>query len=215
MRYADIDVAPISAIPAYRGQVVVYPSLKAKEILLVDEAKPGDSGKLEWHPVSDPSLIKAVLAGFRSIPEEGDFSGYVRPSTLRQYAANLLARAQLSFSIVCDGLTQQTASGIAKLLLCEHQGPRAVPFAIDHGLEVDRPYLAQIEHALTIATATTSALPTSTVLALESLRNGTPTGSMFTVAEELSSILLQHPELHGVDLFDACTFSNQLALPAA
>lgn len=210
---SNADAAQSSAIPTYRGQVVVYPSLKAKEILLVDEARPGDSGQLEWQPVSDPHLIKAALAGYRSIPEEGDFSDYVRVSTLRQYAANLMARAQLSFSIVGDGLTQQTASGVADLLMHKHSGYAIVQFAVDQGLEADRPGLAQIEHALAIATA--ASLPSSTVQALESLRSGEPSCSMFTVDEEVSSILLQHHELHAVELCGACTLSNQLALPAA
>ncbi|MGQ7960906.1 hypothetical protein ACUTAF_24800 [Pseudomonas sp. SP16.1] len=207
------DAAQNSAVPIYRGQVVVYPSLKAKEILLVDEARPGDSGQLEWQPVSDPHLIKAALAGYRSIPEEGDFSGYVRVSTLRQYAANLMTRAQLSFSIVGDGLTQQTASGVADLLMHKHSGYGIVQFAVEQGLEADRPCLTQIEHALAIATA--ASLPSSTTQALERLRSGEPSPSMFTVDEELSSILLQHHELHAVDLHGACTLSNQVALPAA
>ncbi|MGG4645743.1 hypothetical protein [Pseudomonas aeruginosa] len=210
---SNADAAQNSAVPIYRGQVVVYPSLKAKEILLVDEARPGDSGQLEWQPVSDPHLIKAALAGYRSIPEEGDFSDHVRVSTLRQYAANLMARAQLSFSIVGDGLTQQTASGVADLLMHKHSGYGIVHFAVDQGLEADRPCLAQIEHALAIAT--TACLPSSTVQALECLRSGEPSRSMFTVDEELSSILLQHHELHAVDLYGACALSNQLALPAA
>ncbi len=209
----NADAAQSSAIPTYRGQVVVYPSLKAKEILLVDEARQGDSGQLEWQPVSDPHLIKAALAGYRSIPEKGNFSDYVRVSTLRQYAANLMARAQLSFSIVGDGLTQQAASGIADLLMHKHSGYEIVQFAVDQGLEADRPCLAQIEHALAIATA--ASLPSSTVQALDSLRRGKPCHSMFTVEEELSSILLQHHELHAVDQYSACTLSNQLALPAA
>ena len=210
---SNADPAQSSAIPTYRGQVVVYPSLKAKQILLVDEARPEDSGHLEWQPVSDPHLIKAALAGYRSIPEEGDFSNYVRISTLRQYAANLMARAQLSFSIVGDGLTQQIASGVTDLLVHKHSGYGIVQFAVEEGLEADRPCLAQIEHALAIAT--TASLPSSTIQALECLRSGEPSRSMFTVDEEVSSILLQHHELHAVDLYGACKLSNQLALPAA
>lgn len=192
--------------PAYEGQYIVFHSPHHREALLVDMAERDRYGNLNWVAVNDEVKIQAALKAYHAI-KAGVADPHVRTSVLRQYAVNLMLRSIQH--IIGPERFDNLAEGIAVSLQNVHAGPKAIPFAIEHGLEVERPCLAEIERMLArgsmLVVSTggqeTTTLPRSALGILESLRAGRdPSGGMFPVKEQLAALQLQYPVLKCVEL---------------
>lgn len=142
-------------IPRYAGEYCVFQSPHHRDVLLVDRAEVRDSsGSLRWAAVNDDNLANAVRAAydmewFNGIPHPG-----IRTGTLRQYAANLAGRA-IERGEQGDLSIEELASAIANYVLNATSGKNPIQWAIEQGLEVPAPYLAEIEKMMAITARST------------------------------------------------------------
>ncbi|WP_455233126.1 hypothetical protein [Geopseudomonas aromaticivorans] len=208
MKHRESTNAP--GRPDYEGQFVLFRSPHDSNTLLLDVAERDHRGKLGWATVNDPAKIEAAQMAYHAI-KDGIPDPCIRTSVVRQHAVNLMLR----YFDDIGGDPQRfdnMARGIEVALQNINQGRRAIPFAIEQGLEVDRPYLAEIEEMLALGSAlavgpggsATTTVPRSCLGVLEDLRAGRdPSGGMFPVIDQLKALQQQYPVLKQVELAPA------------
>jgi hypothetical protein len=188
--------------PTIVGQYALFTSPHSPATWLLDASELDRQGRLQWVACNDEALLQAALCGYHAFPPGGVSDPYVRTSVIRQYAANMMIRAEQS-SPMDQAQRAEKQREIAQLFLVKQQGPRLIPFAISEHLEADTPYLAHIEQMLSIVSLRKhrdADLRLST-LTLQSLRDGLdPSGGMFTTLEQLQALCQQHPALRAVEV---------------
>lgn len=141
--------------PRYAGEYHVFRSPHHRDVLLVDRGEIRDSsGSLRWAAVLDEDLANAIRAAydmewFNGIPHPA-----IRMSTLRQYAANLTGRA-----IERDEQGELSGAELARAMsihvITATSGKNPIQWAIEQGLELPAPYLAEIETMMAITARST------------------------------------------------------------